>query len=418
MIGFKKVPKRAVFISFALSVILILMLYVDIETYESLPVEEIQFTEKFSTPLQKTKTYQMHEVQDGENLSIIFENFSVPLNTAYKIFRLDSKNTVANIKPGEKMLFEYSGDDLIRIEIMKDQINSISINLTPEIVFKNISKSVELIESYNSGVIESSFYEAALDANIPESVIMDFAYIFGWDVDFVFDIREGDEFHVIYETPYSEGAKVKNGDIVIAKFINNGNTYYANRFFTEASKKQYFDDEGNNMQKAFLRAPLDFAYISSHFNPNRMHPVLHTIRAHNGVDYAAKRGSPVRTTGDGVVSFSGQRNGCGNEIVINHSNEYSTRYCHLERFSKSIRKGKKVFQGDTIGFVGSSGLATGPHLHYEFKIGNKRIDPIKVKLPSAEPVPINLRASFDTLLKNNKSSMEEFNKLSPTSNGQ
>ena len=416
MIGFKKVPKRAVLVSFAVSIVLILMLYIDIETYESLPVEEIEFTEKFSTPLEQTKTYQMHEVQDGENLSIIFENFSVPLNTAYKIFRLDSKNIIANIKPGEKMLFEYSGEELTRIEIMKDQINSISISLTPEIVFKNISKSIELIESYNSGIIQSSFYEAALDANIPESVIMDFAYIFGWDVDFVFDIREGDEFHVIYETPYSDGEKVKNGDIVIAKFINNGNTYFANRFFTEASKKQYFDENGNNMQKAFLRAPLDFAYISSHFNPNRMHPVLHTIRAHNGVDYAAKRGSPVRTTGDGIVSFSGQRNGCGNEIVINHTNEYSTRYCHLEKFSKDMRKGKKVSQGDTIGFVGSSGLATGPHLHYEFKIGEKRIDPIKVKLPSAEPVPKNLRVSFDTLLKNNKLSMEEFNKLSPSSN--
>jgi murein DD-endopeptidase MepM/ murein hydrolase activator NlpD len=416
MIGFKKVPKRAVLVSFAVSIVLILMLYIDIETYESLPVEEIEFTEKFSIPLEQTKTYQMHEVQDGENLSIIFENFSVPLNTAYKIFRLDSKNIIANIKPGEKMLFEYSGEELTRIEIMKDQINSISISLTPEIVFKNISKSIELIESYNSGIIQSSFYEAALDANIPESVIMDFAYIFGWDVDFVFDIREGDEFHVIYETPYSDGEKVKNGDIVIAKFINNGNTYFANRFFTEASKKQYFDENGNNMQKAFLRAPLDFAYISSHFNPNRMHPVLHTIRAHNGVDYAAKRGSPVRTTGDGIVSFSGQRNGCGNEIVINHTNEYSTRYCHLEKFSKDMRKGKKVSQGDTIGFVGSSGLATGPHLHYEFKIGNKRIDPIKVKLPSAEPVPKNLRVSFDTLLKNNKLSMEEFNKLSPSSN--
>ena len=416
MIGFKKVPKRAVLVSFAVSIVLILMLYIDIETYESLPVEEIEFTEKFSIPLEQTKTYQMHEVQDGENLSIIFENFSVPLNTAYKIFRLDSKNIIANIKPGEKMLFEYSGEELTRIEIMKDQINSISISLTPEIVFKNISKSIELIESYNSGIIQSSFYEAALDANIPESVIMDFAYIFGWDVDFVFDIREGDEFHVIYETPYSDGEKVKNGDIVIAKFINNGNTYFANRFFTEASKKQYFDENGNNMQKAFLRAPLDFAYISSHFNPNRMHPVLHTIRAHNGVDYAAKRGSPVRTTGDGIVSFSGQRNGCGNEIVINHTNEYSTRYCHLEKFSKDMRRGKKVSQGDTIGFVGSSGLATGPHLHYEFKIGEKRIDPIKVKLPSAEPVPKNLRVSFDTLLKNNKLSMEEFNKLSPSSN--
>ena len=416
MIGFKKVPARAILISFALSILLILMLYVDIETSEALPIEEIEFNEKFSKELEQTKTYQIHEVEDGENLSIIFENFGVPLNTAYKIFRLDSKNIVANIKPGEKMRFEYSGENLTSIEIIKDRINSILISLNPEIVFKNITKSIELVESYKGGIIQSSFYEAALDADIPEAIIMDFAYIYGWDVDFVFDIREGDEFHVIYETPYSEGEKVKNGDIVLAKFINKGKTYYANRFFTSKSKKEYFDEEGNNMQKAFLRAPLDFAYISSHFNPNRMHPVLHKIRAHNGVDYAAKRGSPIRTTGDGVVSFVGQRNGCGKEIVIKHSNEYSTRYCHLENFSKGLKKGKKVLQGETIGFVGSSGLATGPHLHYEFKIGNKRIDPIKVKLPSAEPVPQNLKLSFDTLLNNNKKSMKEFNKLSPKNN--
>tara|TARA_B110000003_G_scaffold103604_1_gene105788 strand:- start:312 stop:1565 length:1254 start_codon:yes stop_codon:yes gene_type:complete len=416
MIGFKKVPARAILISFALSILLILMLYVDIETSEALPIEEIEFNEKFSKELEQTKTYQIHEVEDGENLSIIFENFGVPLNTAYKIFRLDSKNIVTNIKPGEKMRFEYSGENLTSIEIIKDRINSILISLNPEIVFKNITKSIELVESYKGGIIQSSFYEAALDADIPEAIIMDFAYIYGWDVDFVFDIREGDEFHVIYETPYSEGEKVKNGDIVLAKFINKGKTYYANRFFTSKSKKEYFDEEGNNMQKAFLRAPLDFAYISSHFNPNRMHPVLHKIRAHNGVDYAAKRGSPIRTTGDGVVSFVGQRNGCGKEIVIKHSNEYSTRYCHLENFSKGLKKGKKVLQGETIGFVGSSGLATGPHLHYEFKIGNKRIDPIKVKLPSAEPVPQNLKLSFDTLLNNNKKSMEEFNKLSPKNN--
>ena len=416
MIGFKKVPARAILISFALSILLILMLYVDIETSEALPIEEIEFNEKFSKELEQTKTYQIHEVEDGENLSIIFENFGVPLNTAYKIFRLDSKNIVTNIKPGEKMRFEYSGENLTSIEIIKDRINSILISLNPEIVFKNITKSIELVESYKGGIIQSSFYEAALDADIPEAIIMDFAYIYGWDVDFVFDIREGDEFHVIYETPYSEGEKVKNGDIVLAKFINKGKTYYANRFFTSKNKKEYFDEEGNNMQKAFLRAPLDFAYISSHFNPNRMHPVLHKIRAHNGVDYAAKRGSPIRTTGDGVVSFVGQRNGCGKEIVIKHSNEYSTRYCHLENFSKGLKKGKKVLQGETIGFVGSSGLATGPHLHYEFKIGNKRIDPIKVKLPSAEPVPQNLKLSFDTLLNNNKKSMEEFNKLSPKNN--
>ena len=416
MIGFKKVPAKAILISFALSILLILMLYVDIETSEALPIEEIEFNEKFSKELEQTKTYQIHEVEDGENLSIIFENFGVPLNTAYKIFRLDSKNIVTNIKPGEKMRFEYSGENLTSIEIIKDRINSILISLNPEIVFKNITKSIELVESYKGGTIQSSFYEAALDADIPEAIIMDFAYIYGWDVDFVFDIREGDEFHVIYETPYSEGEKVKNGDIVLAKFINKGKTYYANRFFTSKNKKEYFDEEGNNMQKAFLRAPLDFAYISSHFNPNRMHPVLHKIRAHNGVDYAAKRGSPIRTTGDGLVSFVGQRNGCGKEIVIKHSNEYSTRYCHLENFSKGLKKGKKVLQGETIGFVGSSGLVTGPHLHYEFKIGDKRIDPVKVKLPSAEPVPQNLKLSFDTLLNNNKKSMEEFNKLSPKNN--
>ena len=242
---------------------------------------------------------------------------------------------------------------------------------------------------------------------------MDLAYLFGWDIDFVFDIRKGDAFRLIYETVYAEGEIAKNGDIVFAEFINQGETYTAYRFINPSTGKEYYDQSGNNIKKAFLKAPLDFAYVSSHFNPNRMHPVLHTIRAHNGVDYAAKRGSPVRTTGDGIVSFVGQRNGCGKEIVINHSNDYSTRYCHLEKFEQSIKKGKKVLQGNTIGFVGSTGLATGPHLHYEFKIGNKRIDPIKVKLPSAEPVPKNLKSSFDTLLLKNKLMLKEFSKLSP-----
>ena len=269
---------------------------------------------------------------------------------------------------------------------------------------------------FRSGVIKKSFYEDAIDAGIPDSVIMDFAYILGWDIDFVFDIREGDSFYVIYETPVSNGENVQNGDIVTAKFINQGKIYSANRFFTDTNKKEFFDDNGNNMQKAFLRAPLDFAYISSHFNPNRMHPILHTIRAHNGVDYAAKTGSPVRTTGNGTVHFAGRRNGCGNEIVIKHSNNYSTRYCHLDSFKNGIKKGKKVIQGQTIGFVGSTGLATGPHLHYEFKIGNKHVDPVKIKLPSAEPINEKLRPDFDTLLKNNKLMLSKLESLYPTKN--
>ena len=413
MIGFKEVPTRMVLLSFMISIILILLLYVDISTDDSLPEELIEISEAYENQDSQVLTYQFHEVKNGENLSIIFEDFKVPLNTAYRIFRLDEKKLLSKIRPGDKMKFAYLGENIINIEIDKDPINSLLINLSDVVSISEINKELELIQSFKSGIIKTSFYEAALDAEIPDSVIMDFAYIFGWDVDFVFDIREGDSFYLIYETPYSGGAKIKNGDIVAAEFINNGKIYKANRFYTSSNKKEFFDDEGNNLQKAFLRAPLDFAYISSHFNPNRMHPVLHTIRAHNGTDYAAKRGSPVRTTGNGTIKYAGRRNGCGNEIVIQHTNDYSTRYCHLDKFHSGIKKGKKVLQGETIGYVGSTGLATGPHLHYEFKIGNKHIDPIKLKLPSAEPIGNNLKSDFDTLVNNNKLMLSKLKSMNP-----
>ena len=413
MIGFKEVPTRMVLLSFLISIILILLLYVDISTDDSLPEELIEISEAYENQDGQVLTYQFHEVKNGENLSIIFEDFKVPLNTAYRIFRLDEKKLLSKIRPGDKMKFVYLGENIINIEIDKDPINSLLINLSDVVSISEINKELELIQSFKSGIIKTSFYEAALDAEIPDSVIMDFAYIFGWDVDFVFDIREGDSFYLIYETPYSGGAKIKNGDIVAAEFINNGKIYKANRFYTSSNKKEFFDDEGNNLQKAFLRAPLDFAYISSHFNPNRMHPVLHTIRAHNGTDYAAKRGSPVRTTGNGTIKYAGRRNGCGNEIVIQHTNDYSTRYCHLDKFHSGIKKGKKVLQGETIGYVGSTGLATGPHLHYEFKIGNKHIDPIKLKLPSAEPIGNNLKSDFDTLVNNNKLMLSKLKSMNP-----
>ena len=413
MVGFKKVPTKAVLLIFLLSIILILLLYVDFSTDESLPEEIIETTENLEKKPIDVLSYKIHTVKNGENLSIIFEDFNVPLNTAYRIFRLDNKKLLSKIKPGDEMRFTYLGKEITYIEIGKDSINSIIVDLTDGISIKEITKEVELVRSFKSGIIKTSFYESALDAEIPDSVIMDFAYIFGWDVDFVFDIREGDSFFLVYETAFSNGEKIENGDIVVAKFINNGNVYKANRFFTSVNKKEFFDDSGNNLQKAFLRAPLDFVYISSHFNPNRMHPVLHTIRAHNGTDYAAKRGSPVRTTGNGTIKYSGRRNGCGNEIVIQHTNDYSTRYCHLDKFHAGIKKGKKVIQGETIGYVGSTGLATGPHLHYEFKIGNKHIDPVKLKLPSAEPISINLRSDFDTLVENNNMMLKKLESLYP-----
>ena len=416
MVGFKKVPTKGVFLTFFISVIMILLLYIDFATDVSLPEEQIQSFDSFEEPLLEVTSYEIHEVMNGENLSIIFEDFKVPLNTAYRIFRLDKENLLSQIRPGDSMKFSYLGENITSIEIFKDNLNSLLIDISNEIKIKKVKKDVELIQSYKSGVIQSSFYEAALMADIPDSIIMDFAYIFGWDIDFVFDIREGDSFYVVYETPYSDGAAVKNGDIILAKFINNGKTYSANRFFVNENKKEFFDNEGNNLQKAFLRAPLDFAYISSHFNPNRMHPVLHKIRAHNGVDYAASTGSPVRTTGNGTVYYAGRRNGCGNEIVIKHSNDYSTRYCHLSKFKENLKKGKKVIQGETIGYVGSTGLATGPHLHYEFKIGNKHVDPVKLELPSAEPISKKFKSDFDTLLNDNKLMLFKLESLNPIKN--
>ena len=410
MIGFKKIPKKLIFIVFTISVILIFLIYIDDSSHKPLPSEIIKETESTKYEIDIIKSSAFYEVADGENISIIFEKFKVPLNTAYKIFRLDKKGQLTNIKPGDEMVFNYLCDDLINIKINKTDTSSLLIKIDENISISEIVENIEYFKSYKKGIIENSFYETAQNSGMPDSIIMDLAYIYGWDIDFVFDIRDNDEFFVIYETGFSNGERIDTGDIIAAKFVNKGKVYFANRFVQD-SKKQYFDNDGNNMQKAFLRAPLEFSYISSHFNPNRMHPILHTIRAHNGVDYAAKRGSPVRSTGDGTILFIGRKSGCGNEILIKHSNDYSTRYCHLEGFAKNLNNGKKVKQGQTIGYVGSTGLATGPHLHYEFKIGEKHTDPVKVNLPSAEGIKQNYKESFNRLIEKNKSMLEEFSRL-------
>ena len=238
---------------------------------------------------------------------------------------------------------------------------------------------------------------------------MDFAYIFGWDIDFIFDVRNGDKFSVIFETEYSEGEKISSGDIVLAEFINKGKKYVAQRFFDKKQGKQYFNENGENVKKAFLRAPLDFAYISSHFNPNRMHPILHKIKAHNGVDYAAKRNTPIMASGDGVISFLGRQSGYGKTIEIKHGGNIKTLYAHLEKFENKLKVGTNVEQGDIIGYVGDSGQATGPHLHFEFWQGEVRTDPVKVKLPSANPVNSSQRNEFNNLLNSNLKKLIDYN---------
>ena len=346
-------------------------------------------SETLLLPSQNTSSIQtkkIHIVKEGENLSLIFEKYQVSLNNTYKIFRKDKSDAVKNILPNDRLEFIFLGEELQEIHIHKGPLLSYQIEVFPQILIKRIDKKPVLLNSFKTGVIESSFYLAGLKNDIPESVIMDLAYIFGWDIDFVFDIRVGDRFKILYETPFVDGQQIENGSILFAEFYNQNNRYTAIRYKGKNKKWEYFNEFGGSLEKAFLRAPLDFAYVSSHFNPNRRHPILNTIRAHNGVDYAAKRGTPIRATGEGIIQSVGWKSGYGRTIVIRHGGEITTLYAHLEKYHPSISKGLKISQGQTIGYVGDSGLATAPHLHYEFRIGEKRTDPLKVALPSASPL--------------------------------
>ncbi|MDC3164648.1 peptidoglycan DD-metalloendopeptidase family protein [Gammaproteobacteria bacterium] len=409
MIGFKKNPIRLVLITFLICVVSIILIYVDSLNNEPLAIEEITISRDLSEGLTPIKSKQIHTVRKGESLSVIFEDKQVPLNTAYKIFDFDKNNLLSSIIPGDIMEFNYMGNDLLSIEIIKDDINSILIKTENEISIVNIKKEAQTITSFGFGEIRDSFYKSAKDVGIPDSIIMDFAYIFGWDIDFIFDVRKGDKFSVIYETDFSEGEKISSGDIIFAEFINREKKYIAQRFFDDVQGKQYFNENGENVKKAFLRAPLDFAYISSHFNPNRMHPILHKIKAHNGVDYAAKRNTPVKASGDGIISFIGRQSGYGRTVEIKHGGNIKTLYAHLERFNTKLKVGSKVKQGEIIAYVGDSGQATGTHLHFEFWQGEIRSDPVKVKLPSAKPVNNAQRNEFEDLLALNLNKLNEYN---------
>ena len=409
MIGFKNPPVKLILSVFFVSICFILLLYADSVVNKPLSEENVTISKTIDDPLMLIKTKSMHKVKTGDSLSVIFEEKKVPLNTAYKIFNSDPNNFLSTINTEDVMEFNYIGDELISIEIKKDKTNSIMIIVDDEISISKIEKQIQIIESYGSGSISSSFYKDALNQGIPDSIIMDFAFIFGWDVDFIFDVRKGDDFKVIYETKYAEGEKISSGDIIYAEFINQNNQYIAQRFYDSNQGKQYFNEKGENVKKAFLRAPLDFAYISSHFNPNRMHPILHKIKAHNGVDYAAKRNTPVQASGDGIISFVGNKSGYGRTVEIKHGGNIKTLYAHLEKFNKRTKVGSKVKQGEIIAYVGDSGRATGTHLHFEFWQGTKRTDPVKVKLPSAQPVSQEQMKDFKLALDESLKKLTEYN---------
>jgi len=255
-------------------------------------------------------------------------------------------------------------------------------------------RPVQILPTVVRGRIESSLSDAADDAGMQDATVLELAKLFGWDIDFALDLRVGDEFTVNFQRLYQDGHFVQDGAILAARFVNAGRTYTAVRYTKPDGGIGYYSPTGHPMQKAFLRAPLDFRRVSSGFSRGRFHPILNRIRAHKGVDYAAAQGTPVYAAGSGRVQFRGQKGGYGNMVEIDHGSGIVTAYGHLSGFTDSARAGAHVEQGQTIGFVGMTGLATGPHLHYEYRVNGQFLDPQRIKLPDTRAIDDALMADF------------------------
>ena len=336
-------------------------------------------------------------VNSGDSLYLIFKRLGLPQrDLAMMTGSKPLRKKLARLAPGQEIEFYVDTQSrLTRLVHQLDRIRSLHVSRDGDtFTFEEVVEPPEVAVAAVTGVIDSSLFEAGQRAGLSDAIIMQMAEIFGWDVDFALDIRAGDRFALIYEKQLKDGEEIGEGPIIAAEFMNRGRRLRALRYVDPTGHTEYFSEDGRSMRKAFLRTPVNFTRISSRFSFSRRHPILHKMRAHRGVDYAAPRGTAVKASGDGKVVFAGRKGGYGRTIILRHGSTYTTLYAHLSRFSKGIRSGKRVVQGQTIGYVGSTGLATGPHLHYEFRVRGTHRDPLKVKLPQAAPLAQGYMADF------------------------
>ncbi|WP_339543924.1 peptidoglycan DD-metalloendopeptidase family protein [Pseudomonas sp. RA_35y_Pfl2_P32] len=336
-------------------------------------------------------------VAKGDTLSTLFEKVGLPSTSVSEILASDKQAKLfTQLKRGQKLEFELGPDGQLKTLHSKiSDLESISLSKNAKgYAFSRTTAKPTVRTAYAHGVINSSLSQSAARAGLSHSLTMDMASVFGYDVDFAQDIRQGDEFDVIYEQKVVNGKAVGNGPILSARFTNRGKTYTAVRYTNKQGNSSYYTADGNSMRKAFIRTPVDFARISSRFSMGRKHPILNKIRAHKGVDYAAPRGTPIKAAGDGKVLLAGRRGGYGNTVIIQHGNAYRTLYGHMQGFAKGVKTGGSVKQGQVIGYIGTTGLSTGPHLHYEFQVNGVHVDPLGQKLPMADPIAKAERARF------------------------
>jgi murein DD-endopeptidase MepM/ murein hydrolase activator NlpD len=306
-----------------------------------------------------------------------------------------AKEHLRLLKPGDEVRVWHDAGDVLRVSRQIDLFNTLEVGrYSGTFQARLVALDHETRPAEAMGVITSSLFEAGADAGISDATILKLASIFASEIDFVLDIRDGDEFTLLYEEHWRDGTRLAEGEILAAEFVNQGARYRAIRYQGPDGRVNYYTPDGKSLRKAFVRAPLAFSRVSSDFNPRRRHPILNTIRAHQGVDYAAPTGTPVRAPADGKVTFRGRKGGYGNAIILQHPDGITTLYGHLSRFARTAPVGQRVSQGQVIGYVGATGLATAPHLHYEYRINGVHMNPRTVKLPDATPVDPALRGDF------------------------
>ena len=338
-------------------------------------------------------------VNSGDTLSVLFARAGLGNSLLHSILASNKEaRRFTQLNVGQVLSFEFDEDKQLKaISSQVSTLESIHLEKQPDsadFAFRKHVAATQNREKYAQGTIDGALFAATKKADVPYGLALDMANIFGYDIDFAQDLRTGDTFEILYEEKTLDGKAVGAGNVLTARFTNRGKVYTAVRYTDKSGNTSYYSADGSSLRKAFIRTPVDFARISSRFSNGRKHPILNKIRAHKGVDYAAPRGTPIKAAGDGRVTLAGRKGGYGNTVVIKHGQRYQTLYAHMNGFAKGIRSGSNVKQGQIIGYIGTTGLSTGPHLHYEFQVNGVHVDPLSQKLPISDPIHASEKQRF------------------------
>ncbi|MEN8206606.1 MAG: peptidoglycan DD-metalloendopeptidase family protein [Pseudomonadota bacterium] len=355
------------------------------------------------TPLDASDNWHTVTVKSGDSLASIFSKLDISPQQLHALLQQGgAAHNLKKILPGQTLRILTDDEHaLVKLSYPVDKLSTLEVSRNgDDFEISTTHRTPERRKVNASATINSSLFMSAHNAGLSDNLTMELAGVFGWDIDFALDIRKGDTFTVLYEEIYLDGEHIDNGDILAAEFINQGKRYQAVRYTDAGGRTDYYSLDGKSMRKTFLRTPVEFSRISSRFSTGRKHPILNKIRAHRGVDYAASSGTAIKSTANGKIVHIGKKGGYGNTIIVQHGSRYSTLYAHMSKYRGGLKKGSRVKQGQTIGYIGSSGLATGPHLHYELRVDGTHRDPLRVKLPGADPLNKKYMADFTAKSEN------------------